>query len=60
MDYILYVYSTEEEITKAMIQGNVDISFLTYEMLDNTKFAETNMTGHANGCLLYTSPSPRD
>lgn len=45
----MYVYLTEEEITKAMIQGNVDISFLTDEMLDNTKFAETTVTGHANG-----------
>lgn len=45
----MYVCSTEAGTTKAMIKGNVDLSFLTDEMLDNTKYAETTVTGHANG-----------
>lgn len=32
-----------------MIKGNVDISFLTQEMLDNTNFAGVTFTAHANG-----------
>ena len=47
---MLHLTSDAKERWRAtVIKGNVDISFVTQEALDATRYAETTSVGHANG-----------